>query len=60
MGFGSLNLFAFRMGFESCDCEWWVCSGFRMDLVPLLMGFNGGGGDGLGMDGVWLVYERHM
>ena len=22
MGFGSLNLFAFRMGFESCDCEW--------------------------------------
>ena len=48
------------MGFESCDCEWWVCSGFRMDLVPLLMGFNGGGGDGLGMDGVWLVYERHM
>ena len=22
MGFGSLNLFAFGMGFESCDCEW--------------------------------------
>ena len=42
-----LILFGFRMGFKSCDCEWWICFGFGMNLESLFVGFDGSGDGGL-------------
>ena len=50
MGCKSLDLFGFGMGFKSCDCERWICSSIGINLVFLLMGFDGGGGG----DGLWV------